>query len=121
MKLSLAEPRLLIDSIGIISDIVNDVRFKIDSNAVELVAMDPANVAMVIYKLLSSAFTEYNVPKPVDIAVNLEHFKAILRRARPADILTMELDNEKNRLKIQLKSDSTRTFHLALIDIEDRE
>ena len=121
MKLTLAEPRLLVDSVGIISELVNDVRFKIDSNTVELIAMDPANVAMIIFKLLSSAFTEYKVEKPVNIAVSLESLKAILKRVKPADVLTMELDSEKNRLRIQLKSDGVRTFHLALIDVEDKE
>ena len=121
MKLTLAEPRLLIDSVSIISELVNDVRFKIDKNAIELISMDPANVALVMFKLLSSAFTEYQVDKPVEIAINLESFKGILKRVRPADVLSMELDSEKNRLRIKLKSDSTRTFNLALIDIEEKE
>lgn len=121
MKLTLAEPRLLIDSIGIISELVNDVRLKLDTNGVELIAMDPANVALIMFKLLSSAFTEYQVDKPVEIGVNLENLKAILKRVKPADVLTMELDQEKNRLRVKLKSDSVKTFHLALIDIEEKE
>ena len=121
MKLSLAEPRLLIDSVGVISDIVNDVRFKIDKDSIELIAMDPANVAMVVFKLLSSAFTEYSVESPVEISVSLESFKAILRRVKPADVLSIELDKDKNRLKIKMKSDSVRTFNLALIDIDEKE
>jgi proliferating cell nuclear antigen len=121
MKLTLAEPRLLVDSVGIISELVNDVRFKIDSNQIELIAMDPANVAMIIFKLLSSAFSEYKVEKPVTLAVSLESLKAILKRVKPADVLSMELDSEKNRLKVTLKSDGTRTFNLALIDVEDKE
>jgi proliferating cell nuclear antigen len=121
MKLSLAEPRLLIDSVGVISELVNDVRFKIDKDSIELVAMDPANVAMVIFRLLSSAFTEYTVEKPVQLSVSLESFKAILKRVKPADVMSLELDSEKNRLKVQLKSDTVRTFHLALIDVEEKE
>ncbi|MEK6839462.1 MAG: hypothetical protein AABX72_00845, partial [Nanoarchaeota archaeon] len=88
MKLTLAEPRLLIDSIGIISELVNDVRLKLDTNGIELIAMDPANVALIMFKLLSSAFTEYQVDKPVEIGVNLENLKAILKRVKPADVLT---------------------------------
>ena len=54
MKLTLAEPKYLKDSISIISELVNEASFKITPEAIELVAMDPANVAMVIFKLLSS-------------------------------------------------------------------
>ena len=47
MKLSLAEPTYLKESISIISDLVSEARFKVTPDAIELVAMDPANVAMV--------------------------------------------------------------------------
>ncbi len=119
MKLTLAEPKYLKESISIISELVNEARFKINHNAVELVAMDPANVAMVIFKLLSSCFTEYKVEGNTEIAINLSNLKQILKRAKPNDVLVLELDN--NKLKIQLKGTSTRTFSLPLIDIDDKE
>lgn len=119
MKLTLAEPRYLKDSISIISELVNETRIKVGSGGIELIAMDPANVAMVIFKLLPSAFTEYDVEKSVDIAINLANFKQILRRANQTDILTLELAD--NKLKMQLKSASTRTFALPIIDIEEKE
>ncbi len=120
MRLTLAEPSYLKESISIISDLVNEARFKITPNAIELVAMDPANVAMVIFKLLSSSFTEYDVKKDTEIAINLNNLKQVLRRASTKDMLTMELDAE-NRLKIQLKSTTTRTFNLPIIELEEKE
>jgi proliferating cell nuclear antigen len=119
MKLTLAEPKYLKDSIAVISDLVNEARFKITKDAVELVAMDPANVAMVVFKLLSSAFTEYKVEKDAEIGINLNNMKQILRRVKPSDMLILELMD--NKLKIQLKSESTRTFNLPLIDIKEKE
>ena len=86
MRLTLAEPSYLKESISIISDLVNEARFKITPNAIELIAMDPANVAMVIFKLLSSCFTEYNVSKEVEIGINLANLKQILRRASGKDM-----------------------------------
>ena len=99
MKLTLADPRILKDSISIISDLVNEARFRVTKNAVELVAMDPANVAMVIFKLLSSSFSEYNIKQDTSIAINLDSIKQILRRASQSDMITIELE-EKDRLKI---------------------
>ena len=81
--------------------------------------MDPANVAMVVFKLLSSCFTEYDVEKDTELTINLANFKQILRRASPKDMLTLEL--EDNKLKIQLKSSTTRTFSLPIIELEDKE
>ena len=120
MKLTLAEPKYLKESIAIISDLVNEARFKVTKDSMELVAMDPANVAMVIFKLLSSTFTEYDVKKDVEIAINLSNFKQIMRRAKPNDMLTLELDPE-NKLIIQLKGDSVRTFNLPIIELDEKE
>jgi proliferating cell nuclear antigen len=119
MKLSLAEPKYLKDSISIISELVNEARFKITSEAIELVAMDPANVAMVIFKLLSSCFVEYNIEKDTEFAINLNNFKQILRRAGSADMVSLELD--QNKLKIVLKSNTIRTFSLPIIELEEKE
>ncbi|MBI2658601.1 proliferating cell nuclear antigen (pcna) [Candidatus Woesearchaeota archaeon] len=120
MRLTLAEPSYLKESISIISDLVNEARFKITPNAIELVAMDPANVAMVVFKLLSSCFSEYDVKKDIEIGINLSNLKQVLRRASPKDMLTIEMDDD-NRLKIQLESATTRTFNLPIIDLEEKE
>lgn len=119
MKLTLAEPKYLKEPVTIISELVNETRLKINKDSIELVAMDPANVAMVVFKLLSSAFVEYSVEKESTIAINLNSFKQILRRVKPNDLMTIEL--EESKLKISLRSESTRTFSLPLIDIEERD
>lgn len=120
MKLTLADSTYLKDSITVISELVHEARFKLTKDGVELIAMDPANVAMVVFKLLSSAFTEYEVDKETEIAINLANFKQILRRAKANDILSLELTSE-NKLKITLKGKSVRTFSLPLIEIEEAE
>mgnify|MGYP001615578433 CR=1 FL=1 len=121
MQLTLAEPRLLRESMNIISELVNEVTLRIDKDKIEIIAIDPANVAMVDFKLLSSAFVEFNVPKPEELAINLEHLKQVLKRAKPADTVTLSLDEDKNRLKVLLKGDGTKTFNIPLISIEEAE
>ena len=120
MRLALAEPSHLKESISIISDLVNEARFKITPNAIELVAMDPANVAMVVFKLLSSSFIEYDVQTETEIGINLGNLKQVLRRSSSKDVLTLELDSDK-RLKIELKGATNRTFNLPLIDLDEKE
>ena len=117
MKLTLAEPKFFKEPVMIISELVNEVVFKVDREKLELVAMDPANVAMVVYKLLSSVFIEYDVNKEIEIAVNLDNLKQVLRRAKSSDTLTLELLESK--LKITLKSNSTRLFTLSLINMQE--
>lgn len=120
MKLVLAEPKYFKDSISIISELVTEAKFKAGPDGLELIAMDPANVAMVIFKLLSSSFTEYKVEGVEEISINLNSLKQILRRVKGEDILTLETV-EDNRLKVQLKSDTSRSFSLPTLEMEDKE
>jgi len=119
MRLILAEPKYFKESISIISELVSEVKIKVNNDGIEIVAMDPANVAMVIFKLLSSCFTSFEIKKNEEICINLNNLKQILRRAKGEDKLT--LDTEEDKLKIQLKSDSTRSFSIPLLEMEDKE
>src|SRR3989338_1452187 len=120
MKLVLAEPKYFKDSINIISELVGEVKFKAGPDGLELVAMDPANVAMVIFKLLSSCFTQYEVKKAEEIAINLNNLKQILRRAKSEDILSLETTDD-GKLKIQMKSDPVRSFSIPTLELDDKE
>lgn len=120
MKLTLSDSRLLKESINVISELVNEVTFKVGKTGMELLAIDPANVAMIDFKLSSDAFAEYNVDADTNLSVNLESLKAILKRAKPEDSIILSLDESKSRMKIELTGDGKRTFNIALIDI-DRE
>ena len=120
MKLVLAEPKYFKDSISIISDLVTEAKFKVNQNGLELVAMDPANVAMVIFKMLSSCFTKYEVAEETELSINLNNLKQILRRAKSEDVLTLET-TEDNKLKIQMRSNTTRSFSIPTLEIEDKD
>lgn len=119
MKLTLAEPKYLKESVSIISEIVTEATIKVNEDGIKLIAMDPANVALVVFRLLASSFVSYDIDGPTSFTVNLNNLKQVLRRTKGGDTLTLEL--EENKLKLVLQSTSKRTFHLPLIDIEEKE
>lgn len=119
MKLTLAETSLLKDAVGIISELVTEAQFTVTKEALELVALDPATVAMVEFKLLASAFSEYKVDEDESISINLMNLKQVLRRASGSD--TLVLETKDNKLEIVIQGTSTRTFHLPLIDFEQEK
>lgn len=120
MKLTVADPKFLKEGISIVSDLVNEVKIKFSENGLELVAMDPANVSMVIFTLLRNNFVEYEAPDNPEISISLTSFKQILKRAKPADSITLELGSD-NRLKILFRGKNKRTFYLPLIEIDEKE
>ncbi len=119
MKLVIAEPHLLKESISIISELVTEVTLQVTPEGIELKAMDPANVAMVLFSLSKSAFVEYMVKEKINLAMNLEQLKQVLRRAKPHDAVTLEL-NDENKLQLTMVGDTLKKFHLALLDLEER-
>lgn len=120
MKLVLAESRYFKESISIVSDLVTEAKFTAKPNGLKLVAMDPANVALVVFELLSSCFAEYQVKDMEEVCINLNNLKQILRRAKAEDVLTLET-TEDHKLKIQMKSNVIRSFSIPTLELEDKE
>jgi len=118
-SLKLNEPRILNGSISILSDFITEATFSFQKEGIKLIAMDPANISMVVLNLLPSAFTEFKVETPVDITVNLEGLKQALKRAKPTDNLALTL--EKNKLKITIFGRSTKKFYVPLLEREGKE
>ncbi len=120
MKLTLSEPKFFRDSISIISDLVTEARFSINKQGITLVAMDPANVAMVIFKLLPSMFTEFKIEENQDIALNLNNLKQILKRIGQNELVSLEIEGG-SKLKITIVGNTTRRFMLPIISLDEKE
>ncbi len=118
MIVQLDNPKILSDAISIISEIVNEVRIKLTEEGMSIVAVDPANVAMVIFKLPKESFAQYEAGKEV-WGVNLEDFKKVMKRA--ASSTTMTLEQEENQLKISTFDKAKRNFVLSLIDVSSED
>jgi proliferating cell nuclear antigen len=119
MKLKLDHPKLFSEIIGIISELVLEVRLRVNKEGVSILAIDPANVAMVLFKLPSNAFSEFEVESEEVLGISLENLKAVLRRIKPGSVLV--LTREENELKLLIKDKITKEFNLALIEVEGEE
>jgi proliferating cell nuclear antigen len=119
MLLKLQEPKILADVIALLSELVLEVKIKVNKQGLEIVAIDPANVALVELKIPSSAFSKFEVDKNEELGINLEDFKQILRRAPLTSALILE--KEDNSLKVEIEEKTKRKFSLALINIDSEE
>jgi len=119
MQLKLQDSRLLSNIISIISELVTEVRIKVDKDGMSLVAVDPATVAMVYFHIPPELFSQFEVEKQEVLGVNLDNLKAILRRTGLGSSLTLK--KEDNLLKIGIQDKIKRDFTLALLDIEGEE
>lgn len=118
MFLKLEHPRILSEVVSIVSELVLEVRFRFDDNGMNMVAVDPATVALTALTIPKSSFSQYEANNET-VGVNLEGFKAILKRCRTGSSLLLK--TEDNFLRIEIHDKIKRVFHLALIDIEGEQ
>lgn len=118
MLLKLDAPKLLSNVVAIISELVLEVRIRVNKQGMSIVAIDPANVALVSFKLPAEAFSQLEVDEEV-MGVSLDSLKSVLRRCSPTSSLFFQ--TEDNLLRIEIQDKIRREFKLSLIEIESEE
>jgi len=118
MTVKIDKPKLLSDAISIVSDLVTEVRIKLLEEGMSIVAVDPANVAMIVFKIPKESFVEYVAGNAV-WGINLDDFKRILKRAGAS--ASLQFEQEDNQLKISIFDKVKRDFVLSLIEVESED
>ena len=103
---------ILKDAIAALAVIVDEVRFRIKPEGISVKAVDPANVAMVIFELGSSAFDEYSADE-LEIGIDLNKITDLLGITDKGDTVRMELEEGNNKLLIDVGGLS---YTLSLLD-----
>lgn len=97
--------------VDVVSTLVDEAKFNINADGMELKAVDPAHVAMVDLKIQKSAFEEFSADE-TELGIDLDKIKEVLRLARAGDIIEMEQDEAKNRLVLNV-GNITRRMNLV--------
>ncbi|MFA6023280.1 MAG: proliferating cell nuclear antigen (pcna) [Candidatus Pacearchaeota archaeon] len=118
MFAKLDNPKIFSEVVSIISELVTEVKLRFNDNGMSIVAIDPANVALVSFRLPKESFSEYEGGSEV-LGINLDNLKAVLRRTKPGSVLVME--SEETALKLNIIDKIKRSFSLALIEIEGED
>ncbi|MFA5019550.1 MAG: proliferating cell nuclear antigen (pcna) [Candidatus Pacearchaeota archaeon] len=118
MFAKLENPKVLSDIISIISELVTEVKIKVDGTGIRINAIDPANVAMVSFKIPKESFSEFNGGNEI-LGVNLDNLKAVLKRAKAGSYISLE--SSEGALKIDIFDRVKRSFSIALIEIESED
>jgi proliferating cell nuclear antigen len=87
--------------IDVTSPLVNEAKFNITSKGISLRAVDPAHVAMVDLELKQTAFEEYNADD-MELGIDLDKLSGIMKLANAGDSVSLEYDEESNRLVVKI-------------------
>lgn len=119
MQLKLDNPKILADIVSIISELVTEVKLKITKEGLSVTAIDPANVAMIYFKIPADLFSQFELQNDEILGINLENLKAVLRRCQMGSSLT--LSKQDNTLQMGIQDKIRRDFTLSLIDLDIEE
>ena len=104
MLLKLSDPKSFSEAVAIMSELVTELKIKVNKNGLNAVAVDPANVALVSMKIPHSAFSQFESAEE-ELCVNLDDLRQILKRAGPGSELTLE--KKENKLVVGIKEGNT--------------
>lgn len=119
MLLKLDNPKLFTDVVSIISELVTEVKINVGEEGLKIIAVDPANVALVSFLLPKTTFSQYEVGNNETLGVSLDSLKSILKRSSSSSSLVMQ--SKENTLKVEIHDKIKREFNISLINIEKED
>lgn len=94
------------------STLVDEVKVHVTAEGLSLKAVDPAHVAMVELNLKAAAFQEYKADA-MEMGLDLEKFKEVLKLASGDDEVEMTFDAQHHRLVMRIGNVTRR---MSLVD-----
>ncbi len=101
----------IMDTVG---SLMSDVSLDFTDKGLSIKAMDPANIAMIIFEGGKGLFDTFNVEKDTKLSVSLDDLNGILKLLKKDDKL--KLTDSKNRLNLDIVGKNKLHFTISLID-----
>jgi proliferating cell nuclear antigen len=103
---------ILKEMVDVVSTLVDEAKFNVGKDSITVKAVDPAHVAMVDLSLDRSAFEGYKAEE-AELGIDMDKMKEILRLAKAGDVISLNHDEDKNRLVVAVGNTTRR---MSLVD-----
>lgn len=103
---------VLRELVEVISTLVTEVKLTVSMEGIDVKAVDPSHVAMLVLKLNKGAFEEFT-GEATELGVDVEKLKEVLRLSKPGDLIDLQYDGGKNRLVVKV---GKVTRHMSIVD-----
>ncbi|MHA1475388.1 MAG: proliferating cell nuclear antigen (pcna) [Promethearchaeota archaeon] len=108
-----------------VSSIITETFLDIDPDkGISMVAMDLSHICLVSLLIAKEDLDEFTADKKLKIAINLEDFVKIVKRANPQDEIVFKDDPAAKRFIIEMKPETAkkaRRFSISMIDIDEEK
>lgn len=110
--------------IGTLSGIIDETEVIVTPEKFIIKAMDPSRISLLKLTVKNTDFDEYLCDVSTKVAFNLGDMEKIFKRASSDDEIELNYEKHNNKIRIKMTregSTKTRTFTLALLDLDMEE
>ncbi len=111
--------------IEVLKDVLNDVNILIDETGIKIMSMDGSHVALIHMKLEAEKFEKFECKQSLKIGVCMSSLFKLVKISGNNDTIALFIDEDRpNELGIRIDNadkNSSTTFHLKLLDIDDEQ
>jgi len=111
---------VLKQSLDAIAELITDAEFVVNEYGLSLKAIDPSQIALVVYNLPRDSFEDFKITGQKKLGLNIPSLQQIIRRAKPEDKVILEVGTNK-RFNVTLQGTTKRSFSINLLDLSNSE
>ena len=116
-KFSVEDAKRYKNAMDAIVNLIDEGQLEVGEEGINLRAMDPSQIAMVIFSMPKASFSEYSAPAPpAKVGINFDNFTKILARARQGEKLEVSLEGAKVQLRFAGRG-RKRSFKVPVLDM----
>ncbi len=122
--LKLENSRILKGIVETLASIIDETEFRVTPKEFTISAMDPSRICLLKLSIKKDDFDDYQCSKESKVGLNLDDLDKILKRSAANDSVEIEFNETDQKIKIKMQREGisrTRTFSLALLDIDIEE
>ena len=117
MKLVYPSAKGFAKAMEIVWNIIDEGTLEVGPKGIGLIAMDPSQISMIVFKMPKNVFSEYS-GEGETLGLDLDNFRKILKRGKSEENLILE--TEGTQLKITFEGGKRRrSFKVPLLDLTE--
>ena len=122
--LKLDNSRILKGIVETLASIIDETEFRVTPKEFMITAMDPSRICLLKLTIKKENFDDYKCSAESKVGLNLDDLDKILKRSAANDSVEIDFNQKDQKIKIKMRREGTsrtRTFSLALLDIDIEE
>lgn len=117
-RMSFQNAGYVADIFRALGELLDEATFKVTSDSMRLVSLDPSRVCLIDIELLGGSAQEYRVERETVLTFNIQEALKFLKRARRVETLTLAFDDEERRLHMVFTDSRGRERSYTLYTLE---